>query len=116
MVLKASKADSPELRESANSHLRAVGGTGAGEAAVRLPAIACFPAGSLGAREHKRVLRVYREAGLTVKRKRRKRLVRVGCAKPLLTAASQEWALDSAHDGMASGRAVRVLSVMDAST
>src|SRR6266436_2910779 len=28
MVLKASKADSPELRESANSHLRAVGGTG----------------------------------------------------------------------------------------
>jgi putative transposase len=65
---------------------------------------------------HKRVYRVYREAGLTVKRKTRKRLVRVGSPRPLLTAANQEWALDSAHDGMASGRAMRVLSVVDACT
>jgi putative transposase len=42
--------------------------------------------------------------------------VREGCAKPLLTAANQEWALDFAHDGMAGGRAMRVLSVMDACT
>jgi len=65
---------------------------------------------------HKRVYRVYREAGLLVRRKARKRLQREGCVKPLLTAANQEWALDFAHDGMASGRALRVLSVVDAYT
>jgi len=65
---------------------------------------------------HKRVYRVYREAGLPVRRKRRKRLVREGLAKPVLTAAHQEWALDFVHDAMASGRAMRVLSLMDAYT
>jgi len=65
---------------------------------------------------HKRVYRVYREAGLTVKRKMRKRLLRLGSPRPVLTAANQEWALDFAHDGMASGRALRVLSVVDACT
>jgi putative transposase len=65
---------------------------------------------------HKRVYRVYREAGLLVRRKARKRLVREGSVKPVLTAANQEWALDFVHDGMASGRAMRVLSVIDAHT
>lgn len=65
---------------------------------------------------HKRVYRVYREAGLLVRRKARKRLQREGCTKPILTAANQEWALDFAHDGMASGRTLRVLSVVDAYT
>jgi putative transposase len=65
---------------------------------------------------HKRVYRVYREAGLLVRRKRRKRLVREGVAKPVLTSANQEWALDFVHDTMASGRAMRVLSVVDAYT
>ena len=65
---------------------------------------------------HKRVYRVYREAGLTVKRKMRKRLLRLGSPRPVLMAANQEWALDFAHDGMASGRAMRVLSVVDACT
>ena len=65
---------------------------------------------------HKRVYRVYREAGLLVRRKARKRLQREGCTKPVLTAANQEWALDFAHDGMASGRTLRVLSVVDAYT
>jgi putative transposase len=43
---------------------------------------------------HKRVHRVYREAGLMLRRKRRKHCVRVG--KPLLarTSPNQEWALD----------------------
>jgi putative transposase len=65
---------------------------------------------------HKRVYRVYREAGLTVKRKARKRLLRLGSPRPVLTAANQEWALDFAHDALASGRALRVLSVVDACT
>jgi putative transposase len=65
---------------------------------------------------HKRVFRVYREAGLAVRRKTRKRLVRAGVPRPALTAANQEWALDFVHDAMASGRAIRVLSVVDECT
>ena len=65
---------------------------------------------------HKRVHRVYRLAGLAVRRKARKRLVREGSLRPALRAANQEWALDFAYDGMASGRAIRVLSVVDVYT
>ncbi len=65
---------------------------------------------------HKRVHRVYREAGLTLRRKKRKHCVRQG--KPLVarTAANQEWALDFVHDAVECGRAIRVLSVVDACT
>jgi len=65
---------------------------------------------------HKRVHRVYREAGLSLRRKKRKHCVRVG--KPLLerTAANQEWGLDFVHDAVECGRAIRVLSVVDAYT
>ena len=65
---------------------------------------------------HKRLHRVYREAGLTIRRKKRKHCVREG--KPLLarTAANQEWALDFVHDAVACGRTIRVLSVVDAYT
>ena len=65
---------------------------------------------------HKRVERVYRELGLTLRRKKRKHCVRVG--RPLLerTAANQEWALDFVHDVVECGRTIRVLSVADAYT
>jgi putative transposase len=65
---------------------------------------------------HKRVHRVYREAGLMLRRKKRKHCVREG--KPLLarTSANQEWALDFVHDAVECGRAIRVLSVVDAFT
>ena len=65
---------------------------------------------------HKRVHRVYREAGLMIRRKKRKHYVRVG--RPLVqrTAANQEWALDFVHDRVECGRAIRVLSVVDAYT
>jgi transposase InsO family protein len=49
---------------------------------------------------HKRVYRVYREAGLMVRRKARKRLMRAGPLRPALTAANQEWALDFVHDAV----------------
>ena len=65
---------------------------------------------------HKRVYRVYREAGLAVRRKARKRLMREGSPRPALTAANQEWAVDFAHDALASGRAIRVMSVVDECT
>lgn len=65
---------------------------------------------------HKRLHRIYCEAGLRIRRKKRKHCVREG--KPLVvrTAANQEWALDFAHDAVACGRAIRVLSVVDACT
>jgi putative transposase len=65
---------------------------------------------------HKRVHRVYREAGLAIRQKKRKHCAREG--KPLLerTAANQEWGLDFVHDAVECGRAIRVLSVVDAYT
>lgn len=65
---------------------------------------------------HKRVWRVYREAGLCVKRRKRKRLVRVGVKASTPTAPNQEWALDFASDAIATGRKIRVLSVIDTFT
>jgi len=63
---------------------------------------------------HKRLHRIYCAAGLRIRRKKRKHCVREG--KPLLarTSANQEWALDFVHDAVACGRAIRVLSVVDA--
>jgi putative transposase len=62
---------------------------------------------------HKRLFRVYREAGLSVKRNRRKKLVRIGVSRPVLTAPNNEWSLDFVCDALANGRTVRVLSIVD---
>ena len=65
---------------------------------------------------HKKVYRVYREAGLLIRRRRRKRLLRAGFVRPVVTGANQEWALDFVHDAAESGRKFRVLSVIDVYT
>ena len=65
---------------------------------------------------HKRLHRIYCEAGLVIRRKKRKHCVRVGQPLRVWTAANQEWALDFVHDAVESGRAIRVLSVVDAYT
>jgi putative transposase len=65
---------------------------------------------------HKRVWRVYRDLGLSVRRNRRKRLQRVLRPKPILTAPNQEWAIDFASDVAASGRRLRIFSVVDCYT
>jgi putative transposase len=65
---------------------------------------------------HKRLYRVYRAAGLCLKRKRRKHCVRTGLPPTQTTAANQEWALDFAHDVIAAGRTIRVLSIVDTYT
>ena len=64
----------------------------------------------------KRVYRLYVEERLMVRRKRRKRLVRERAAEPRLTGANQEWAMDFIVDRLATGRMVRILSVVDACT
>jgi putative transposase len=65
---------------------------------------------------HKRLYRIYREAGLCLRRKKRKHCVRASAPLRQHTAANQEWALDFVHDAIAAGRAIRVLSVVDAFT
>ena len=64
----------------------------------------------------KRIYRLYREEGLSVRRKKRKRLVRERAAEPRLTGPNQEWAMDFVTDGLATGRMVRILTVVDAYT
>ena len=64
----------------------------------------------------KRVYRLYAEQGLAVRRRRRKRLVREQLIGARLIRANQEWAMDFIVDGLANGRMIRILSVVDAFT
>ena len=64
----------------------------------------------------KRVYRLYAEEGLAVRRRKRKRLVRDRALEPRLVRPNQEWAMDFIVDGLATGRMVRILSVVDAYT
>jgi putative transposase len=63
---------------------------------------------------HKRVHRVYREAGLQVRRRRRKRITR-GERVPLPTASArgERWSMDVTADTLADGRAFRTLNIVD---
>lgn len=65
---------------------------------------------------HKRIFRVYQAAGLSVKRRQRRRLVRVGQPRIAASAPNQQWAIDFVHDRLASGRTIRVLTVVDTFT
>jgi putative transposase len=65
---------------------------------------------------HKRVHRVYREAGLALRRKKRKHCVRMSTPLGIYTEPNQEWTLEFVHDVTASGRSIRVLNVIDAYT
>ena len=65
---------------------------------------------------HKRVWRVYRDLCLSLRRNRRKRLQRAMRPRPVLTAPNQEWAVDFASDIAASGRRLRIFSVVDSYT
>lgn len=63
---------------------------------------------------HKRVYRVYREEGLAVLR-RRKRHVRVarGNTPPIVTRPDERWSVDFITDTFASGRTMRVMTMVD---
>jgi putative transposase len=62
---------------------------------------------------HKRLFRVYQEAGLGVRRRERKRLERGRVGMPLLIRPNQEWSMDFVFDALANGRAIRALTVLD---
>ncbi|MFC1629010.1 IS3 family transposase [Gemmatimonadota bacterium] len=63
---------------------------------------------------HKRVYRLYREEGLQVRRKRRKRITR-SRRQPLPepTAPNHRWSMDFMADQMYTGRRFRVLNIVD---
>jgi putative transposase len=65
---------------------------------------------------HKRVFRIYKAAGLSVKRKKRRHLVRAAQPQTLASAPNQQWAIDFVHDRLATGRTIRVLTVVDTFT
>ena len=63
---------------------------------------------------HKRVERLYREEGLSLRRRRRrKRLSHLRVARERPVAANQTWAVDFIHDSLISGRRFRAFVVLD---
>ena len=62
----------------------------------------------------KKTQRLYREEGLTVRRRKgRKRAVGARAPAPIPALPNQRWSLDFVHDQMATGRRFRVLNVVD---
>jgi putative transposase len=51
---------------------------------------------------HKRVERLYREAGLSLRRKKRKRLLHQAVRASAATSINEEWALDFVTDALGS--------------
>ena len=63
---------------------------------------------------HKRVYRLYREEGLAVWRRERKRMASVArVSMPAPERPNQRWSMDFVADALANGRRIRVLTVMD---
>ncbi|MGA7275711.1 MAG: IS3 family transposase [Candidatus Udaeobacter sp.] len=66
---------------------------------------------------HKRVYRLYREEGLAMqRRKRRKFRSEARLPRALPTRANEMWTMDYTHDEMAGGRKFRTLNLMDGFT
>lgn len=64
----------------------------------------------------KRIYRLYRVEGLMVRRLKRKRLKRAVPVDALISRPNQEWALDFVSDALATGRALRALTIVDSYT
>jgi putative transposase len=64
----------------------------------------------------KAVRRIWREEGLRLSRKRRRRLKVARAPQGELTAPNQAWCLDFLHERLENGRAYRVLAVLDCFT
>jgi putative transposase len=63
---------------------------------------------------HKRIYRVYREEGLLVRTKRRRKHVsRARVPRPPALAPRERWSMDFVADGLAHGRRVRIFTVID---
>ena len=66
---------------------------------------------------HKRTERIYKEEGLALQIRRRKKrasVMRIELNKP--TRPNEQWAMDFVSDGLANGRRIRVLTIIDVYT
>jgi putative transposase len=64
---------------------------------------------------HKRTERLYREEGLSLrKRRRKKRPSHLRVVMPVPDSADQSWAMDFVSDALINGRRVRMLTIIDA--
>ena len=62
----------------------------------------------------KRTYRVYREAGLMVRRRKRKRIAGIERQdKVMTTGPNQSWSMDFVSDGFVDGRRLRCLNIVD---
>ena len=61
----------------------------------------------------KRTYRIYREEGLQVRTKRRKKLIRPRIPMVVPDAVNQRWSIDFVSDQLANGRRFRVLNIVD---
>jgi putative transposase len=61
----------------------------------------------------KRVYRLYRQAGLSVRPRRRKRVAVARQPLPVPSGPNQRWSLDFVHDALADGRRFRTLTIVD---
>jgi transposase InsO family protein len=63
---------------------------------------------------HKRVHRIYRAAGLQVRRRRRKRLTRADRVPlPIMSQRLERWSMDFTADTLGDGRTFRTLNIVD---
>jgi putative transposase len=62
---------------------------------------------------HKRTYRIYREEGLQVRTKRRRKLTRPRVPMLVPDRVNQRWSMDFVSDQLANGRRFRVLNVVD---
>ena len=63
---------------------------------------------------HKKVYRLYRDEGLAVRRRKRKKLAGAERVKPSLPESrNQCWSMDFVQDSLADGRRIRVLTLVD---
>ncbi|MCP1119765.1 IS3 family transposase, partial [Robbsia andropogonis] len=63
---------------------------------------------------HKKIWRLYSLAGLSVRRRKRKRIAAVErVQKPVASGPNQSWSMDFVSDGLAYGRRLRSLNVVD---
>ena len=62
---------------------------------------------------HKKTDRIYREEGLSLRRKKRKKLLGIRVAPESATRVNEVWSMDFVSDALACGRRFRVLTVVD---
>lgn len=66
---------------------------------------------------HKRVYRLYRQEGLMVRRKKRKRVAQANrTPRQIASRVDEQWSMDFMSDSLASGRKYRTLNLVDEAT